>query len=577
VPFSTFGAWMNLSCVTAQDAVADDVHLVSHQSGFHPVLRLVPASRGDRAEVTLEADPARLAWRADAGCVEAAWELPDTLRITGHGLGLSVLAVDPVLTPFSGSYFFGDPASGAHVLTTYETGRRHRITVLSGSAQVLGDQSLGAAERGLLIPDDAGPWEVSVEELETARPPYRPEGTFAEVVGAAASRFRGFLDAIAPWRDDTTPAAALAGYVLWSAAVQPAGYLSRPAVLMAKHWMDKVWSWDHCFNALALTGLPGLAWDQFHTPFDHQDAAGALPDSVAHSQVLRNFVKPPVHGWALVQLLRACPLDDDGLREVYRRVARWTEFWLAARRAPGSQLPHYQHGNDSGWANATTFDQERVVETADLAAFLVLQLEALAALAADLGLGEEAARWASTGDALLASMLRELWTGDGFIARGALSRRATTSSSLLDLMPVVLGERLPAEVSAWLAGRIRAHLTGHGLATEHPTSACYQPDGYWRGPVWAPATVLVEDGLRRAGHVGLADDVSRRFRSLCELAGFPENFDALTGVGQRDRAYTWTASSYLLLAAAHRARQEQPASQHSEVVVSTGQGSFRTG
>ena len=71
--------------------------------------------------------------------------------------------------------------------------------------------------------------------------------------------------------------------------------------------------------------------------------------------------------------------------------------------------------------------------------------------------------------------------------------------------------------------------------------------------------MLVEDGLRRAGHVGLADDISRRFRALCERAGFAENFDALTGAGQRDRAYTWTASAYLLLAAAYRARHE-PAS-----------------
>ncbi|GAA2766632.1 hypothetical protein GCM10010103_56730 [Streptomyces paradoxus] len=35
----------------------------------------------------------------------------------------------------------------------------------------------------------------------------------------------------------------------------------------------------------------------------------------------------------------------------------------------------------------------------------------------------------------------------------------------------------------------------------------------------------------------------------------PQNFDALTGKGLRDRAYTWTASSYLLLAEAHAHRE----------------------
>ncbi len=55
------------------------------------------------------------------------------------------------------------------------------------------------------------------------------------------------------------------------------------------------------------------------------------------------------------------------------------------------------------------------------------------------------------------------------------------------------------------------------------------------------------DGLRRAGADELADEVSARFRGLCERSGFAENFDALTGVGLRDRAYTWTASVYLVL------------------------------
>ena len=44
---------------------------------------------------------------------------------------------------------------------------------------------------------------------------------------------------------------------------------------------------------------------------------------------------------------------------------------------------------------------------------------------------------------------------------------------------------------------------------------------------------------------------SARYRRLCEQSGFAENFDALTGAALRDRAYTWTASVYLLLARQH--------------------------
>ncbi len=61
--------------------------------------------------------------------------------------------------------------------------------------------------------------------------------------------------------------------------------------------------------------------------------------------------------------------------------------------------------------------------------------------------------------------------------------------------------------------------------------------------------VLIEDGLRRAGRCRPADEVSARFRRLCEASGFAENFDARTGEGLRDRAYSWTAAAYLILCA----------------------------
>jgi hypothetical protein len=561
IPFSAHGSWFDISPVVAEKTYAEDLHLVSHQNGMHAVLRLVPldSAAGARAETRVEARPGLLSWIGTPGRVDLAYESPDTVRLRGAGLQLRVTAAARTLTPFSGTYFFHDPAADAHVFTSYETGRRYRVTVLSGTVTgTSGSQTLGSADRGLTVTADAdGAWEIAVEELDTARPPYASPVTFDKTVEAARNSFADFVDTVTPWRSSATPAAELAAYVLWSATVWPAGLVTRPAVLMSKHWMDKVWSWDHCFNALALApGCPELAWDQFHLPFDHQDVTGALPDSVTHSEVLHNFVKPPIHGWTFGRLRRrlTTPPGHAELAETYDRLERWTGFWLTARRAPGAALPHYQHGNDSGWDNATTFDPERVVVTADLAAFLVLQLHQLADLSKELGWPEKALRWTRMAAETQAAMLDQLWTGDRFVTRGVGSGETWSSSSLLDLMPIALGEHLPDDVSSVLAGRIEAHLTSYGLATELPTSPHYLPDGYWRGPIWAPATVLIEDGLRRAGHDRLADEISARFRALCETHGFAENFDALTGTGLRDRAYTWTAASYLLLAEAHTRR-----------------------
>ncbi|WP_436535651.1 amylo-alpha-1,6-glucosidase [Actinoplanes sp. HUAS TT8] len=554
IPFSYRGSWFGLSPVVAEQTYADDVHLVSHQTRMHPVLGLTPLTGGDRAETEVTATPARLTWVRGTGRIDAAYERADTVRLRGSGLGLRISTAAPALTPFAGSYLYRDPVDGAHVFTSYETGRRYRVTVLTGTlAASSGDQALGAADRHLTLPEDQA-WEIAIEEYRTARAPYTAAGDFDTVTASAFTTFSAYVEAVAPWRSDRTPAAELAAYVLWSATVDPAGFVGRPAVLMSKHWMDKVWSWDHCFNAIALAaGEPSLALDQFLLPFDHQDPSGALPDSITHSEVLHNFVKPPIHGWALRQLRERLTLSQAQLSDIYERLSRWTEFWLVHRRAPGHALPHYQHGNDSGWDNATTFDTARVVETADLAGFLTQQLDCLAGLATELGHPAAARHWTATAQEIREAML-ELWDGSRFLARDATTGATSASASLLDLMPIAVGADLPEQVSDVLAGRIAAHLTAHGPATEPTNSAQYAPDGYWRGPIWAPSTVLIEDGLRRAGHITLADEISQRFRALCEKSGFAENFDAETGAGLRDRAYTWTAAGYLILAAAAEAR-----------------------
>ncbi|HET9656312.1 MAG TPA: hypothetical protein VFP72_13225 [Kineosporiaceae bacterium] len=549
IPFSYRGSWINLSPVTALHTRTDVIHLVSHRTGMHAVLALEPC--GAVVQPAWCADASSFRWATpDGAYVAAAFDGPDVVRLHGHGLGLRLRDASAGLTPFTGTYLFEDPVDAALVFTSYETGRRYRVTRIMGALEVTGAGALGVAERAVLAGASGTEWEIAIEETTAGSPPFVPAASFEQVVAAAQAQFACYLERVAPWRDPRTPVAATAAYVLWSATVAPGGFLSRESILMSKHWMDKVWSWDHCFNALALApGLPDEALDQYLTPFDHQDGSGALPDSVTHSEVLYNYVKPPIHGWALRRLRAQAgrPLTPGELADVHDKLAAWSAYWLEHRRRPGHRLPHYQHGNDSGWDNATTFDHDRVIESPDLAAFLVLQLETLAELATELG--RPAERWRQERDNLLQALLEELWRGERFVAVGALSGRDSPATSLLNLLPLILGHRLPEEIRSAMVHQLQAHLTPFGPATEPRTSDQYEPDGYWRGPIWAPSTALVEDGLRCSGHPDLADLVSHRFRALCERAGFAENFDALTGQGLRDRSYTWTAAVYLILAA----------------------------
>ena len=152
---------------------------------------------------------------------------------------------------------------------------------------------------------------------------------------------------------------------------------------------------------------------------------------------------------------------------------------------------------------------------------------------------------------MLERLLAHSWDGTRFVSKeSGTHAHDPTSTCLLSLMPLVLGDRLPQEIRDRLAAVLeQEHLTENGLATESPSSARYDPDGYWRGPIWAPSTYLLVDGLRRSGYAALADTVARRY---CEMTskkakGNYENFDALTGKGLRAPGYTWSASVYMLL------------------------------
>ncbi|MEO8263183.1 MAG: glycogen debranching protein, partial [Pseudolysinimonas sp.] len=334
---------------------------------MHPVFRLVV----DEPDAQLRADAATLSWASAAGSVSAVFETFDTVRMRGDGLGVTIADASDGLTPFTGTYAFVDPIDGSMVFTSYETGRRYRVTVLAGHAKITGDQLLGEGLRSIAVTPEAGGWEAVIEEYETTRPPFVSTDTFDSAAAAVADEFGQYLARVAP-RSTGDDTAAAASYVLWSATVAPRGFLRRESVLMSKHWMDKVWSWDHCFNALALSrGLPDQALDQFLVVFDQQDEEGAVPDSVTHSEILTNFVKPPIHGWAFAELRRRSGrvFTAAELQTVYDRLSRWTNFWLERRRVAGSTLPHYQHGNDSGWDNSTMFDADRVLVAPDLAAF----------------------------------------------------------------------------------------------------------------------------------------------------------------------------------------------------------------
>ncbi len=550
VPFSRRGSYLAVVARDSDLVGAVDVVLRSLR-GVRPGQDLFHLGVSDFALTSGRADAALLRLAGVQSSIEVCMADPTTVRLRADG------GVVTISRPASRGSHTVIPLGRRSVEVALDDGWKYRVTALSGDLDVDapwdGVQSARHIRLTARSSAGTGSVEMAIEEYQARRPPPRTHPPFERAVAAVRADFQSWLAATL-----TTPAAyagarELCAYACWSTLVNASGRLHRTTMYASKNWMHGVWSWDHCFNAMALAATqPDLAWDQFMTIFDHIHPSGLLPDVLTDTQRGWSYCKPPVHGWTLRWLMRNSDVvTEPRLAEVYPLLSAWSRWWFRDRDDNGDGVPQYNHGNESGWDNSTAFMVGVPVDSPDLSAYLIVQLDTLAVIADRLGRADESREWTDRADRLTASMVERFAEGPTMITRRADTGDAIRHSSLLSAMPLVAGRRLPEALRAHILdqlGEDGPYLTPHGLATEAPSSAAYEADGYWRGPIWAPVTFLLTEAMRELGELSLADAVSRRFCDLVLTAGPAENFDALDGRGLRDPAFSWTASTFLLLA-----------------------------
>lgn len=550
IPFSRADRFLTLSRMTdAGGARATWLRYVAggdERASLGRLCRLsVLSADGKPVEPRFTLEPHRLTAETENGRLRFVIGEGETLHVEGEGLGL--------LLALEGSrydYAFRLPSGEDCVVAS---GENIKIRPLSaGTALVVeGQWRRDHADDVTIRFQPADRWEGSLELFEVVAPETRP-GSFAAAEAGGCAEFDRWLALQGRPRTGEEEVHRLAAYLLHANRVPPRGLLTRPSIFMSKNWMINIWSWDNAFSALGVHRAdPGLAFDQFAAIFDHQHESGCLPDFVNDRHLLFAFTKPPVHGWA-VQLIHATNpafLTPERRRYLARAIAAQVDYWLTHTRTDAESLPSYFHGNDSGWDNASFFAEGGPVMSPDLPVFLILACETLADLL--LEDPEQIARYRDEARRLMTLLVEWLWDGQMFRARLlADPDRPLPSTSLVQFMPLLLGSRLPINMRSAMLAKLRGEgfVTDQGLATESTESPLYEPDGYWRGPIWAPTTLLIWDGLRRQGETELADEIARRFCRMASLNGLAENFDALTGKGLRDPAFAWTSAAYLVLA-----------------------------
>ncbi len=434
------------------------------------------------------------------------------------------------------------------MINCYKNWTRHLVQIKEGQWEL--DMLWKAEQSDKCVLDFYpvnGKVEFSLKEIYEEKDIAITEWDFDKDYEKRVQVFESYLEKMPVLSEEFTETRRFNAYVQWSGIVSPRGLLKRPTMFMSKNWMINVWAWDHCFNALGIcNAFEELAWDQYMTMFDYQDECGLLPDFLSDTSKFVQCCKPPIHGFTLSELMKNMEVCAEKLKEIYPKLCAWTNWWFKHRDGNKNGLCEYWHGNDSGWDNGTVFSVTPVVESPDLAAFLVVQADVLSDVAEKIGLEDESKEWKEKAKKWAGLLIDNFFVDDLPVAINPSNNEKIICDSLLPFISLIAGKYLPKKIIDKMVSVLKSDkfLTEFGFASESLSSPLYKEDGYWRGAIWPPATCLMVYALDKVGEKEFAKDVAMRFCKMVSSSGSAENFSALTGKALRDNGYTWSASIF---------------------------------
>lgn len=366
------------------------------------------------------------------------------------------------------------------------------------------------------------------------------------------------------------------------------------------------WSWDSAFCAIAncRLGRPELAEAEILSLLGKMLPGGALPHLIFHKtapptdRALRFYwphpdrsplVQPPVVALA-VRTVWEQTTDSAFLREVLPPLEKHFNWLHETRRFGASPLVSIFSPWESGLDHKPSFDpllgkigrlpfgryvvlylaemelarlrfnpreieRRRYFNVREVLfnTIYALGLEALGKMFAALGENSKAAVYSGRYQEVQRAILTECFdpaTGlyfDVDVRTGRPIREPTIAS----LAPIALGD-LPADRAAALLRHL-ANPMEFWLPFPVPSvprhSRHFRPRSrtyLWRGPTWINTNWLLVEGLRRQGHREPAEIISRKSRELVEKSGFREYYDPLTGQGQGQEDFSWSALAAII-------------------------------
>jgi putative isomerase len=251
----------------------------------------------------------------------------------------------------------------------------------------------------------------------------------------------------------------------------------------------------------------------------------------------------------------------------YNRLKLYLDKWFSYD-GDGNGLPTWNSadaaGTDNQWSRAGRVGAFEV-EGADLAAYLVRELQSMAVIAGRLGKKQDQQAYLDHADKVNRLINEVFWDERQglYFDRNEKKNQQVPVKSATNFMPLFCGAPSEAQVKRM----VEEHLTNEKeFWVSYPVAsyAKTEPDYYqgthrlpngtnecnWRGSTWAPTNYMIFQGLMRYGQVDVARELASRLFEMAVVKNprLREYYNAETGegMGQTD-FWGFTALYYVML------------------------------